>query len=115
MIGTLNYKINFQVQLIACNPSSRPYQSLKVALLHLYKISDNDRFDQLFNCTKLGDGKRSELLSEMRTLLRASGTQSLNKLLENHFSIKLPPQVRTILADRRNHPYSLPHNALMTF
>ena len=78
-----------KVQNIMRNPGNQPYQSLKQALLKLYKISDNNRFDHLLNRTNLDNRKPSELLSELHTLLGASCSDNadLNKLLSKLFLI----------------------------
>ena len=72
MLCALDYNVICKVQNIIRNPGNQPYQSLKQALLKLYKISDNNRFDQLLNRTNLDDRKPSELLSELHTVLGAS-------------------------------------------
>ena len=83
MLGALYYKVISKVPHIVRNPGFRSHQSLKEALIHLYKVSDDDRFDQLLNGVELGDRKSSELLSQIR-LLNPSGNQhaDLNKLQE---------------------------------
>ena len=69
MLGALDYRVIHKVQHIIRNPGNQLYQSLKKALIKLYKISDNDRFDHLLHHSDLGDRKPSELLSELRNLL----------------------------------------------
>ena len=72
MLGALDYRVIRKVQHIIRNPGNQPYQTLKQALIKLYKISDDNRFDRLLHQTDLGDRKPSELLSELRTLLGES-------------------------------------------
>ena len=100
MLGSLDYRVIRKVQHIIWNPGNQPYQTLKKALIKLYKISDDNRFDCLLHQTDLGDRKPSELLSELRTLLgeSCSDNADLNKLLHKLFLDKLPPQVRLVLA-----------------
>ena len=100
MLGALDYRVIRKVQHIIWNPRNQPYQTLKKALIKLYKISDDNRFDRLLHQTDLGDRKPSELLSELRTLLgeSCSDNADLNKLLHKFFLDKLPPQVRLVLA-----------------
>ena len=45
------------------------YQDIKSALIKACKLNENDRIDILFNRTKLGDRKPSEMLSHIRQLL----------------------------------------------
>ena len=100
MLGALDYPVIRKVQHIIRNPGNHPYQTLKQALIKLYKISDDNRLDRLLHHTDLGDRKSTELLSELRTLLGEScnvGTD-LEKLLRKLFLDRLPPQVRLILA-----------------
>ena len=100
MLGALDYRVIRKVQHIIWNPGNQPYQTLKQALIKLYKISDDNRFDRLLHQTDLGDRKPSELVSELRTLLgeSCSDNADLNKLLHKLFLDKLPPQVRLVLA-----------------
>ena len=100
MLGALDYPVIRKVQHIIRNPGNRPYQTLKQALIKLYKISDDNRIDRLLHQTDLGDRKSSELLSELRTLLgeSCSDNADLNKLLHKLFLDKLPPQIRLVLA-----------------
>ena len=100
MLGALDYPVIRKVQHIIRNLGNRPYQTLKQALIKLYKISDDNRFDRLLHQTDLGDCKPSELLSELRTLLgeSCSDNADLNKLLHKLFLDKLPPQIRLVLA-----------------
>ena len=100
MLSALDYQVIRKVQHIIWNPGNQPYQTLKQALIKLYKISDDNRLDRLVHQTDLGDCKPTELLSELRTLLGEScnvGTD-LDKLLRKLFLDRLPPQVRLILA-----------------
>ena len=101
MLGALDYCIIRKVQPIIRN---QPYQRLKRALIKLYKISDNDRYDCLLHYTDLGNRKLSELLSELRTLLgeSCSNNADLSKLLHKLFLDKLPPQVSLVLTVSRN-------------
>ena len=100
MLDTLDYNVIRRVQNIIRNPGNQTYHSLKKALIELYKISDNDRFDHLLHRIDLGDRKPSELLSEFRKLLGESYSENTypSKLLTKLFLDKLPPQVRLILA-----------------
>ena len=100
MLGALDYRVIRKVQHIIRNPGNQPYQTLKQALIKLYKISDDNLLDRLLHQTDLGDRKPTELLSELRTFLGEScnvGTD-LDKLLRKLFLDRLPPQVRLILA-----------------
>ena len=100
MLSALDYQVICKVQHIIRNPGNQTYQTLKQALIKLYKISDDNRFDRLLHQTDLGDRKPTELLSELRTLLGEScnvGTD-LDKLLRKLFLNRLPPQVRLFLA-----------------
>ena len=100
MLGALDYSVIRKVQHIIGNPGKQPYQTLKQALIKLYKISDDNHFDRLLHQTDLGDRKLTEVLSELRTLLGEScnvGTD-FGKLLRKLFLDQLPPQVLLILA-----------------
>ena len=100
MLSALDYQVIRKVQHIIQNPGNQPYQTLKQALIKLYKISDDNHLDRLLHQTDSGDRKPTELLSELRTLPGEScnvGTD-LDKLLRKLFLDRLPPQVRLILA-----------------
>ena len=100
MLSALDYQVIRKLQHIIRNPGNQPYQTLKQALIKLYKISDDNRLDRLLHQTDLGEGKPTELLSELRTLLGKSCNvdTDLNKLLRKLFLDRLPPQVRLILS-----------------
>ena len=93
MLGALDYPVIRKVQHIIRNPGNQPYQTLKQALIKLYKISDDNHFDRLLHHTDLGDRKLTEVLSESCNV----GTD-FGKFLPKLFLDRLPPQVRLILA-----------------
>ena len=100
ILSALDYQVIRKVQNIIRNPGNQPYQTLKQALIKLYKISDDNRLDRLLHQTELGDRKPTELLSELHSLLGESCNvgPDLDKLLRKLFLDRLPPQVRLILA-----------------
>ena len=100
ILSALDYQVIRKVQNIIRNPGNQPYQTLKQALIKLYKISDDNRLDRLLHQTELGDRKPTELLSELHSLLGESCNvgPDLDKLLRKLFFDRLPPQVRLILA-----------------
>ena len=97
MLSALDYHVIRKVQHIIRNPGHQSYLSLKQAFLKLYKISDNDLFDQLLYRTNLNDREPYELLFELRTLLGTSRSDNvdLNKLLSKLLLDNLRAQERT--------------------
>ena len=89
MLSALDYQVIRKVQHIIRNLGNHPY--LK-ALIKLYKISNDNRFDRLWHQTDLGDRKPTELLSELCTLLGESCSAGidLGKLLRKLFLDRLP-------------------------
>ena len=70
MLGPLGYPVIRKVQHIIRNSGNQPYQTLKQALIKLYKISDDNHFDRLLHQTNSIDRKPSELLSELRKIVQ---------------------------------------------
>ena len=76
-------------------PANGKYDALKVQLLRLFQLSDEERAERLLSLNGLGDSKPTELMENMLALLGSGDTTFLFIQL---FLRQLPTPVRTALA-----------------
>nr|VZI07985.1 unnamed protein product [Spirometra erinaceieuropaei] len=90
-------RMHFQSRTLLIDPpTDAPYTKLKAELLRLTSVSDRQRYHALVKEEALGDGKPSELLRRMRSLV---GNMKIDdKFFKEMFLERLPTSVQTILA-----------------
>ena len=86
------------ISFISAPPAHGKYEALKAYLLETFELSESERAQRLLEMRGLGDGKPSELMARMLSLL---GAEEPNFLFRELFLRHMPPQVRTALASRR--------------
>lgn len=101
LISLLNPQYAAEVRdLIENPPTVFPYTKLKETLIHRTSLSKQERIQQLFNITDLGDKKPSQLLRQLQQLV---GSMHLDdSILEEIFLQKLPSNIQLILASNNN-------------
>lgn len=80
------------------NVSDNPYDTLKQQLIQHTCLPEQRRLQQLFNATKLGDRKPTQLLRRMQKLLGDSTTAAEAPLLCELFLQRFPANMRMVLA-----------------
>lgn len=81
--------------LLEAPPAAGKYDALKAFLLRLYELSELEKADRLLSLNGLGDGKPSELMERMLSVL---GSADPAFLFTHLFLRQLPAPVRTALA-----------------
>ena len=81
--------------LLEAPPAVGKYDALKALLLRLFELSELEKADRLLSLNGLGDGKPSELMEKMLSVL---GSADPAFLFTHIFLRQLPAPVRTALA-----------------
>nr|XP_010779194.1 PREDICTED: uncharacterized protein LOC104953860 [Notothenia coriiceps] len=84
------------VGFIAAPPRLGKYEAIKALLLKTFGLSTRERARQIMDIQGLGDGKPSQLMEKMLSLLGGEDTQIL---FMEMFLQHLPPRVQTALAN----------------
>ena len=83
------------MKLLEAPPATGKYAALKAFLLQLYELSELEKADRLLSLNGLGDGKPSDLMERMLSVL---GSADPSFLFTHVFLRQLPAPVRTALA-----------------
>ena len=75
-------------------PTENPYEVLKSALCHAYKLTEYQRAEALANLPPLGDNRPSELLATFRRLLPVGHKVCFRARYD--FLSRLPSEIRTL-------------------
>ena len=84
------------VSFLVNPPAHGKYEAIKAQLLNTFELSDAERANRLFSLNGLGDGKPSELMDKMLSLL---GAHKSDFMFVQLFLRQLPSQVRAALAN----------------
>lgn len=81
--------------LLEAPPAAGKYDAIKTFLLKLFELSELEKADRLLSLNGLGDGKPSELMDKMLSVL---GSADPGFIFTHIFLRQLPAPVRTALA-----------------
>ncbi|XP_018020410.1 uncharacterized protein LOC108676784 [Hyalella azteca] len=99
LVSALPYEVIAEVRDILCSTEVEdPYGLMKQAIIDRTAISERERFRQLLSREGLGDGKPSQLLRHMQSLLQHDSKNFDNRLLRELFTQKLPVAIQRVLA-----------------